>query len=81
MHIDRRDYLALAGRLRARRVEAGLTQVELADRLGVPQSFVSKCETGERRLDVLELRHVCTHLNTSLTAFVRALESSLTGSV
>jgi len=32
----------------------GLTQVELAKRLGLPQSFVSKYETGERRLDVTE---------------------------
>jgi len=46
-------------RLRAllirKRREAGLTQDQLARRLGVYQSFVSKYETGERRLDVFEL--------------------------
>ena len=38
----------------AAREEAGLTQVELAARLGTTQSFISKCERGERRIDVVE---------------------------
>ena len=46
-----RDFLA---RLRQARERAGLTQVEAAARLRKPQSFVSRCETGERRVDVLE---------------------------
>jgi transcriptional regulator with XRE-family HTH domain len=48
-------YLELAQRLRQAREAAGLTQVQAAEALGRPQSFVSKCESGERRLDVLEL--------------------------
>lgn len=36
------------------RKAADITQVELAERLGKPQSFVSKVERGERRLDVIE---------------------------
>ncbi|MBI4020925.1 MAG: helix-turn-helix transcriptional regulator [Candidatus Aenigmarchaeota archaeon] len=32
-----------------------MTQVEVAKALGKPQSFVSKCENGERRVDVVEL--------------------------
>lgn len=48
-------YRALADRLRQARSEAGLTQQEVARKLGKPQSFISKCETGERRLDLLEL--------------------------
>jgi transcriptional regulator with XRE-family HTH domain len=49
------EYRRFLGRLRAARDEAGLTQVEVAKRLRVPQSFVSKSETGERRVDVVEL--------------------------
>ncbi len=36
-------------------MEAGLTQVEVANRLKRPQSFVSKIESGERRVDAVEL--------------------------
>lgn len=52
------EYQRLCGVLRELRQETGLTQVQVAERLGVPQSFVSKYESGERRLDVVELRHV-----------------------
>ncbi|MFK0300297.1 helix-turn-helix domain-containing protein [Brevundimonas sp. NPDC090276] len=45
--------LFLAVLVQARK-EAGLTQSELASRLGKPQSYISKAERGERRLDVVE---------------------------
>jgi transcriptional regulator with XRE-family HTH domain len=41
--------------LRNARVAAGITQQQLAKRLGIPQSLVSKMETGERRVDAVEL--------------------------
>jgi transcriptional regulator with XRE-family HTH domain len=63
--------------LRSLRTKAGLRQVDLADRLGQPQSFVSKFESGERRLDVLELRQVCKILGISLEQFAARLEDSL----
>jgi transcriptional regulator with XRE-family HTH domain len=63
--------------LRQMRTEAGLTQTEIAQRLGQPQSFVSKYESGERRLDVLELRQVCAVVGVSLADFVRRLERAL----
>lgn len=46
----------------AARKAAGVTQVELADRLGRPQSFVSKVERGERRVDVIEFCQVAEAL-------------------
>ncbi len=48
-------YRRFRERLKLARVEAGLTQVQAALGLGRPQSFVSKCESGERRVDVVEL--------------------------
>ncbi len=47
-------YKALLETLIEAREAAGLTQVELAARLETTQSFISKCERGERRLDVVE---------------------------
>jgi len=63
--------------LRQVRREAGLSQVSLATRLGRPQPFVSKYETGERRLDILELREVCLALEVDLHDFVQRLEERL----
>lgn len=48
-------YAAFLKRLRRARTEAALSQTEAARRLGKPQSFVSKCESGERRVDAVEL--------------------------
>jgi transcriptional regulator with XRE-family HTH domain len=59
------------------RQDRGIRQVELADRLGVPQSFVSKYESGDRRLDILELRKVCEAIGISLEEFIRKLEENL----
>jgi transcriptional regulator with XRE-family HTH domain len=59
------------------RSEANLRQVDLADRLGKPQSFVSKYESGERRLDLIELREICRVLAISLSDFVKRFESEI----
>lgn len=69
---------AIVGRvLKDLRVKASMTQQQLADALGSPQSFVSKYEIGERRLDVLEVRAVCVALGTTLQSFVELLEREL----
>jgi len=47
----------------AARKTAGLTQTELADQLARPQSYVSKYERGERRLDVVEFLALSELLN------------------
>lgn len=56
------EYRRLCALLRELRIEAGLTQIEVAERLDEPQSFVSKYESGERRLDVIELGQVAEAL-------------------
>ena len=56
------------------RLEAGLKQEDLARRLNRPQSFVSKYESGERRLGLLELRTICLALGLSLEEFVNRFE-------
>lgn len=56
--------------LKSCRQEAGLTQQEVARRLGVPQSVVSKSESGDRRVDLAELVNVCGALGISVTVFV-----------
>jgi len=61
--------------LRQVRQEAGMRQVDLATRLGQHQSYVSKYESGERRLDVLELRQVCQELGISLTDLILKFEA------
>jgi hypothetical protein len=63
--------------LRETREGASLTQVQLAERLGRSQSFVSKVEVGEARLDVIQLRTICQALGTTLPAFVARLEVRL----
>jgi transcriptional regulator with XRE-family HTH domain len=63
--------------LRQIRLDAKLRQVDLAKRLGQPQSFVSKYESGGRRLDILELRSLCKAAGITLEQFVAKLEQNL----
>lgn len=67
----RPEYRRFIARLREARERAGLTQVEVAKRLRVPQSYVSKCESGERRVDVIELAALAGLYRKPLAYFVR----------
>jgi len=60
--------------LKSARKEAGLTQVELAERLGTRQSRITDYERGIRRLDLVELHQVCKALEIPLSEFVRRYE-------
>lgn len=57
----------------AARKKAGLTQQDVADRLGRPQSFVAKYEGGERRLDVIEFLQIAAVLGADAARIVRAV--------
>ena len=59
------DYQLLLSILRTARKRVGASQVELAERLGNTQTFVSKCERGERRIDVVELVELAEALGVS----------------
>lgn len=71
------DYAVFLRLLREARDDAGLTQEELGARLGQTQSFVSKCERGERRLDIVEARAFCKALDILFSSFVRRFSGSL----
>ena len=62
--------------LRKAREDAGQTQEQAAKRLKKHQSFVSKCESGERRVDVVELIAFCGAYGVSAEKFVRRLASN-----
>ena len=57
-------------RLRLAREAAGLRQVDVGRALGRPDSFVSKCELGERRIDPIELRDFARIYKKPLVFFV-----------
>lgn len=63
------------------RREQGITQVELAKKLGVPQSFISKVETGERSLRVYEQFAYAEALGISVEDLVHRLEAVLSGGI
>ncbi len=64
-------YRRLLAALRQARERHGLTQGEVAARLRTYASFVSKCESGERRLDVVELADLCRVYRTDLVELLR----------
>jgi transcriptional regulator with XRE-family HTH domain len=64
-----RRYRAFLAKLRQAREEAGMTQVQVAKLVGRPQTWVSKCELGERRVDVVELEDLAAAYGKSLEWF------------
>jgi transcriptional regulator with XRE-family HTH domain len=76
--IHRSEYRLLVDLVRALRLKAGLTQTEVAERLGVTQSHVSDVERGSRRLDVIELGDLARICGTSLPDVVAELEARWT---
>jgi len=73
-------YAAFLDRLRAARRDRDMTQEAVADALGKPQTYVSKCELGERRVDFVELEDFAAVYGLPLDYFVtRAAGTRRTG--
>ena len=70
-------YAVFLNVLREARERAGLTQVQLAHKIGETQTFVSKCERGERRIDVIELRTFCQAFGVTMKQFMESLERAI----
>lgn len=67
------EYQSIIKTLKARRIELKITQAQLAQVLGKPQSFVSKIESGERRLDIIEFVHIARQLSLDLNAVLEKI--------
>ena len=64
------DYKMTISRLKKVRLELGLKQKDVSDKLGKPQSFISKIECGERRLDIAELKELAKFYKKDVTYFI-----------
>ena len=71
--ISDRRHMALIAALIAQRKNAGLTQVELAAKLKVYQSHIARLESGQRRVDVIELLDLADALNFDPHAIVKSI--------
>lgn len=66
-----KDHNAIVESLKKARLDAGLGQIEVAEKLGRTQSYVSKIESGQRRFDVLQLKEFAKLYKKSLDFFVK----------
>ena len=66
-----KEYAYFVERLRKAREEAGLTQTEVAKKLKRPQSHISNVESGQQRVDVVELQRFARMYNKDINYFIR----------
>ena len=78
--LSTREFRIFTELLRETRDRAGVTQVELSQRLKQTQSYISKVERGECRLDIVQIRQFCLALKTTLPEFVAEYESRIASS-
>ena len=70
-------YRQLITLLREKREEKGITQLQLAEKLSISQGIISKIETYERRIDIIELRNICIALNIPFIEFIEEMENNI----
>ncbi len=66
-----KDYKEIINRLKQARIDAGLSQQAVADKFGKPQSYISKIESGERRLDVAEIKKLVEIYRKDISHFIK----------
>lgn len=66
-----KDHNVIVERLKQARIEAGLGQIEVAEKLGRTQSYLSKIESGQRRFDVLQLKEFAKIYKKDLGFFLK----------
>jgi transcriptional regulator with XRE-family HTH domain len=66
-----KDYRQIIERLKKARIDAGLSQQAVADKMKKPQSYISKTESGERRLDVAEMKKFTKLYNKDINYFIK----------
>ncbi|HEY3987030.1 helix-turn-helix transcriptional regulator [Cedecea sp.] len=71
------EYQLVIKSLRDARVKRGITQQQLAQAMGRPQSFIAKIESGERRLDVIEFAHVAQLLGVEPAPLLKGVVGKL----
>lgn len=69
--IRTKEYQDFAEKLRKARLEAGLTQVKVAKKLKRPQSYISKSEAGEQRLDIVEIKQFAKLYGKEINYFIK----------
>jgi transcriptional regulator with XRE-family HTH domain len=69
--VQTKEYACFIEKLRKAREEAGLSQVQVAKKLKRPQSHISNIETGQQRVDVIELQRFAKMYNKDITYFVK----------
>lgn len=70
------EYQCVINALKKARKERGITQTQLAEALGKPQSFIAKVENGERRLDVVEFVHLAQLIGLEPLKVINNLKSN-----
>lgn len=75
--LNKKEYKVFLEQLYRLRLSSGLRQSDLAYKLKAPQSFISKIESGERRIDLIELREICIALGSNLKDFINEFEKAL----
>ncbi|OGF33562.1 hypothetical protein A2456_02485 [Candidatus Nomurabacteria bacterium RIFOXYC2_FULL_36_19] len=68
--IHTKEYRNIVDKLKQARIESGLTQQEVAKKINMPQSYISKVEAGEQRLDVVELKELSKVYKKPISFFI-----------